>query len=163
MYKNWMCCLVIIALIGFTGCKKKGPDDMPKLYPCTITVTMGNSPVDNALIYLSPKSETQQKWYASGFTDAGGVCSVKTISEYKGAAEGEYTVIITKEIVDPEWKADPNNLTPPVNVSAIPLQYSDAKETPLSVTVQKETNNFNLELEPFKSGSYARYKIFPGR
>jgi hypothetical protein len=81
--------------ICLCGCSGGGgtPDDLPDLYPVTVTVTQQGQPIGEATVVFAPASGN---WGASGITDAAGTCQLRTLAEYDGVAQGQYRVSIKK-------------------------------------------------------------------
>ena len=87
---------VLLSLVLFFGCGPKRPSDMPKLYPCTITVTKGGEPVVEADILLTSPG-IPPSLVTTGRTNAQGVATMSSIyGNYyeRGAPAGELTVVI---------------------------------------------------------------------
>lgn len=87
----------ILVVTALGGCARKTPDGMPKLYPCSVTITQGDAPLADATVTLSSDS---LQWAVSGTTDASGVAKIYTHGTYPGAPEGSYVVVVQKQIVE---------------------------------------------------------------
>ena len=71
----FICCY----LICLTGCGQKYPADFPKVYPMTVTVTDGDTPLSGVRIMFYPVTQDAGAGYAvSGHTDDKGVAKVST-------------------------------------------------------------------------------------
>ena len=94
--------IVLCSSLAFSwGCGKKRPEGIPDLYPATVTVKNGSSPIANASIVLIKKDSSGPgaSWSATGNTDAKGVAKIKTSQGDwvgNGAPAGDYTVFINK-------------------------------------------------------------------
>ena len=97
----------IIVLLSFMfvlafqpGCGKdpNRPDDLPKLYPVSITVTQEGKPLEGATVTLHAKAETKYGTCLAS-TDASGVAVIRTYG-FKGVPLGQYSVTIEKRIVE---------------------------------------------------------------
>lgn len=103
--------LILAACLVFCiGCGKGKPEGMPDLYPVSITITKGATPVADANVFLVPASSSGS-WSVNGITDANGVATIKTSQgdwKQPGAPEGEFNIYITKlaKIEEPEKPAD---------------------------------------------------------
>ncbi|MDO4587507.1 MAG: flagellar biosynthetic protein FliO [Planctomycetia bacterium] len=103
--------LILAACLVFCfGCGKGKPEGVPDLYPVSITVTKGATPVSEANVFLVPTS-AEGSWSVNGITDANGVAIIKTSQgdwKQSGAPEGEFSIYITKlaKIDEPEKPAD---------------------------------------------------------
>ncbi len=90
--------LGICALLT-TGCGTKKPAGIPPLYPATVTVKNGTSPIADASVFLVSQGNAPGSWAVNGSTDANGVAVINTSQgdwKSKGAPEGEYKIYITK-------------------------------------------------------------------
>ena len=106
------------ALVFSWGCGKKKPDGIPDLYPATITVKNGSTPIANVSIVLIKKDSSSSggSWSATGNTDSNGVAKIKTSQGDwvgNGAPAGEYTIFMNKrpgdfvpEPIPPELDGD---------------------------------------------------------
>lgn len=81
----------------FSGCGRKTPAGMPKLYPCSIEIIQDGKPLGDATVTLATEEHT---WAVSGSTDASGVAKIFTHGTYPGAPLGKYTVVVSKQIVE---------------------------------------------------------------
>jgi len=89
------------------GCGQKRPDGIPKLYPATVTVKNGASPIADASVFLVHQGGTSGSWAANGVTNTNGSAIINTSQggwKSKGAPEGEYKIFITKR---PDVVEDP--------------------------------------------------------
>ncbi|MDR2641984.1 MAG: hypothetical protein LBC74_04245 [Planctomycetaceae bacterium] len=55
---SWMLFFVLLSVLGCGG--SSGPKDLPKLYPCVITITQEGKPLDNAVVELAAAETTDQ-------------------------------------------------------------------------------------------------------
>ena len=91
----FLCCLF--------GCGKKYPANFPKVYPMTITVTDGTTPLPDArIMFYRVSEESGAGGYAPfGCTDANGVAKVTTSQgafSKTGIPAGEYVVTVDEVI-----------------------------------------------------------------
>ena len=100
--------LLSLALVLCVGCGSKKPSGVPKLFPATISVVKGSTPVKNANVFLIPDGAPSGSWSVSGKTDETGVAVVKTSQgewQASGAPEGSYKIYLTKIVVIDEPEA----------------------------------------------------------
>jgi len=99
MFTKQKCCIVVLlayACIISGGCGgEKFPPDMPKPYPVTITIIQAGTPLEEALISLTP-ADSANIWSAVGATDESGKAVLKTSGKYNGVVPGKYYVIVSK-------------------------------------------------------------------
>ena len=131
--------LLLFFTISLSGCWSNLPKDLPKLYPCKVTVLIGGQPVEGVNVTLSPSDGS--KWSAGGKTDATGTVSVNTSGMYPGAAAGEYNVMLYK--VDVKIV---NEFTPPQEFPVIKPEYNTAKTTPLTYTMEAKASETTFDL-----------------
>lgn len=136
----------IVALVVFVGCNgKKKPDGLPKLFPCSVTITQGGSPLEGATVSLFSDSSS---WGAAGTTNESGVAKIFTYGDFAGAPEGVYKVTVEKNRLDSD--VDLTNLSPneTPNVTAIDLvnvKYKNRDTTDLTLEVKgKTTASFDV-------------------
>ena len=141
------------------GCGPKLPEGMPKLHPCTLTITQEGQPLEGALVALMSNDSTLAKWAPSGVTDTSGKVVLKTQGKYDGAAAGEYKVIVTKEVVEKgvvlqeETATTPERSIPGKTFSYVEKQYGDVQKTPLTLKIEGKTN------ETFDAGKAVKEEI----
>jgi hypothetical protein len=107
--KNYYILILLFSglLFGIAGCGK--PANMPKLFPCQITVTDGGTPVGGVRVSMADES-SGESWSINGITDSSGVAKMSTTyTNYtaSGVPQGMFKIAIDK---------DPPNL-PPQNVT----------------------------------------------
>ncbi|MCL2742621.1 MAG: hypothetical protein FWE67_02095 [Planctomycetaceae bacterium] len=144
--------LLLVSFLIISGCG--GPDrpsDLPKLYPCTISVTQDGKPLGDALVKLV-STEPNFKWAVFAQIGTSGTGKVFTQGLYPGAPEGEYKVVVSKE---EETSEKIGSAAPQVGefgeIIAAPTiltvhtlvekQYADAETTPLSITISSKGND----------------------
>jgi hypothetical protein len=92
---------IVVIFILILGCSSQQlPDDLPKLYPCKITVTQNEKPLTGAsvLLHLTDSSAGNggKSWIPMGLTDENGVAVIKTNARYGGAPLGNYKILVNK-------------------------------------------------------------------
>jgi len=99
---------ILAIVLGCGGPKR--PADLPKLYPCKITVIQDGKPLQEAMVFVRPQ-DGNLRFVIGGKTDALGVAQVKVDGQWEGVPEGEFLVSISK-IVTPPDLAIPTETTP---------------------------------------------------
>lgn len=140
----------VLLVAVFQGCLggTPRPSDMPKLTPCTITVTQENAPLAGVTVSLSLGGDSQP-WLGGGVTGEDGVVELYTNGRYKGVPEGKFKVVLSKTEIeagkipprpaedDPgfgEWMNKYENAQPDV-FSLVEKEYTDPKTTPLEIEI----------------------------
>lgn len=144
-----LCCAAVV------GCGRPKPDGMPKLFPCSVKVLQDGAPLADATVTFYGADDF--KWAVSGATDANGVAKMHTHGTYPGVPEGQYSVTITKNVVE-KPEVDPNasaSLT--VNggqaYDLVDAQFKMKDSTPLTITVSGKTS------EEFDVGAAVRDSV----
>ncbi|MDR0608910.1 MAG: hypothetical protein LBG58_02275 [Planctomycetaceae bacterium] len=158
MKKNYNIILFALLISLFSGCGKKLPEGWPKVYPCTIKVTKGGTPLEGAMVILTPMTGSGGNWAIGATTDAQGVAVIHTsytnFTE-PGAPEGTFKVTINKSLPPLKDPMPPEELEkldymarqahvakldaeaakrPPI----VPKKYSDMSQTPLKVEIKPD-------------------------
>lgn len=118
-------------------CKPVGPEDLPQLYPCMITVLQDDKPLAEGIVTLV-STDPSFKWSVFAQLNSSGVGKVFTQGLYPGAPEGEYKVVISKEESVPEEVASKTVVTV---YTLVGKEYTDAKTTPLALTISNKGND----------------------
>ncbi|MDO5581987.1 MAG: hypothetical protein Q4G69_12730 [Planctomycetia bacterium] len=155
--------LLLCGVILFTSCEKSNlPQDLPGLCPCTITITQEGTPANEINISFIPENPT--KWIPFGSTNESGQAVVCTNGKYRGAPEGKYKLVLTKEISEKSKLGE----CPPIDdvdahdawmekaakekravYSSIASKYTNIKTTDLEIDIRKgENQNFSFEIGP---------------
>ncbi len=142
--------LLLTAVTAAVGCGgEKKPNGLPNLFPCTLTITQENSPLENATVLAIPDDSSLDKWPISGTTDAAGIVSLITYGKFNGIPEGSYTILITKEeIVEKKIDRpdDSEHHQGPVKFYSLVDPKMGEKETsPFKITIEKKKNHFDLD------------------
>lgn len=126
----------LFALLGnMLGCGgDKRPDGMPKIFPCTLTLTQGGKPLPGAMVLLYSKGEPCP-WTVGGTTDDNGEAVLKTHGKFNGAPKGEWTVVVTKNIIIYKNESDDIGDV----YSNVELDYTDKETTPLELKIDGKT------------------------
>ena len=105
---------VLFFCISCSGVKK--PDDLPDLFPTTITILQEGQPVADATVNLLP--EGNSKWFAGGKTDAQGKCIIRTQGKYDGTPAGKFNVVVYKTVTQESETRKQPEPTDPVEAKA---------------------------------------------
>jgi hypothetical protein len=140
----------IIALSLQMGCRKdrNRPEDLPKLYPVSITVTQESKPLEGATVTLHAKTPTKYGT-CTAVTDATGVASLQTYT-YAGAPIGQYAVTVGKRGVEGA-KETTNEYGETITTGGKIYQYIDGKygnetNTPFSIDVTESGASESFEV-----------------
>jgi hypothetical protein len=144
---------IIISLLCFVaaGCGRSDvPGDLPKLYPCAITVTQNGAALPGAGVQLVSQDESAKYRIATGTTDDSGLAEIRTYG-FAGVPLGTYKVIVTKTITEDvkEYvdEVGSKQLTQGTDYSTVEIQYTDEKSTPLTIEItdkDKATATFDV-------------------
>jgi len=104
MYSNRVFLLISLGLVFLVfGCNgPKTPANLPKLYPCKITVVQDGKPLEDAMVTVY----NDLGFVIAGKTDAKGVATITVDGRWPGVPEGEHVISISKI-------TEPTDLPPP--------------------------------------------------
>lgn len=143
-----VCPLAIVLTLGCGGGSDKFKAQRPKTVLAQGVVTYNGEPLAGAIvIFVPPTGGTA----ASSATNAAGQFDAKAFPPDPGAVPGTYKVTVTKNAPMPEAPSTPASHDSPAipeakPVSLVPAKYTDAKKTPLTVTLD-EKGNTDIKLE----------------
>ena len=158
--------LVIVTILAITGCGEPRPDNMPKLYPTSVTITYDDgSPLVEGMVFFhaADPTLTGKAWVHSGNTDAQGQAEIITEGKYPGAPVSKFNVVINKYIFEGEAE-EPSAVQMDVRdqsvrqdrmrasrqrvrYSCVEEDYLDAATTPLKdIEVTKGKNSITLKI-----------------
>lgn len=129
-----------LCLCLMVGCGRKTPEGMPKLVPCSISITQDNKPLEDATVMLVSEGLT---WTVGGTTDHSGVAKIYTHGTYPGAPVGNYKVVVSKQIVE---SVDNIEVSASVVVSGgvaheyVAEEFRSADTTPLTLEIKGKTS-----------------------
>lgn len=163
--------MTLLAVLGCSGGPAK-PPNFPKLYPCSVTVTQEEKPLEGATVRLVPKTGTFD-WVIMGITNANGIAEIATHIQFKGAPLGEFKVLVTKNEQTPsifDSKEPPEEGTPEYevwrkgieyekrpNYALVNRDYGSEKTTPFEIKIENGKN-----AQSFEVGAPIRVKISGG-
>lgn len=148
---------IILSLLLFAlpACKPSGrPDDLPRLYPCTITLKQEGAPLADAMIYLH-STNPAFSWTVGGRTDPAGNVSLMTHAKFPGVPTGDYKIVVSKT---ERYQEKPPEIppggdesmrtagSPVILYSLVEKEYTNQETTPLTITIDKGKNQAEFEL-----------------
>ena len=90
--------ILLLPLLFLFGCADSDrPSDMPKLYPCTVSVIQGGSPLEGAIVTFH--SDTEQKYRPVAYTGTDGNAVMLTYG-FPGVPTGKYKITVSKVVDD---------------------------------------------------------------
>lgn len=138
MKKRYGLILLGFVAVGMSGCGPTRPADLPPLYPVEITVQQAGAPLAGADVTLFNPSVAN--YIASATTNEQGVATITTksnTSQWPGAPEGDYTVLISKKTVPPlDPAVDPNDTSPEGRAKLQAAQQEQSSKTAETVALE---------------------------
>ncbi|MDR0610027.1 MAG: hypothetical protein LBG58_07960 [Planctomycetaceae bacterium] len=137
-------------LLICSGCNKNSsqPNDLPKLYPCIITITQDDKPLKDAAVELVAEDRSNAKYKPVTKTDAEGKAVMSTYG-YKGTPAGKYKVVVSKDVDDDFVYGTSSTGDKEVQkyntYRTVEPKYSDVKTTPHEIEVVAGKNEFSLD------------------
>ncbi|MDR1385980.1 MAG: hypothetical protein LBJ67_19320 [Planctomycetaceae bacterium] len=162
----------MIVLVCSSCGKSNLPKDLPRLYPCEITVIQENKPLADAMVTLQltdlSRPENGQLWFPMGTTDHEGKAIIRTNAQYDGAPIGIYKVLVSKTKQGPsKYGAPPQEGTPQYTkwedlasheirpwFGLVEEKFSQAEQTPYEIEIPKGTNKRTVDV-----GNAVEYRI----
>jgi len=172
-FASWCSCLFF-----FSGCGEKFPPDFPKVYPITVTVKNGETPLPNIQVTFIPadKGTTNVSYSASGATKENGVAAISTIQGSfvkKGIPVGEFIVTVADlfvfqssdvsaeeklnmsreelfQLAQEEQKRMAEFVKMVPEVLCKPMAASDAESSPIRFTATKGKNELVIDIAEYK-------------
>lgn len=143
---------VLVLLVLEMGCSRTPkPDGLPVLRSCKITITQEGKGVEGVTVMLSPKEGENCPWAVTGVTDSGGTAQIQTHGNYRGAPEGTFRVLLSKELIDGanfESMERPSAKNPMIIYSLVDTKYTKLDTTPLELTVGRWGARETFEIGP---------------
>ncbi|MCL2118549.1 MAG: Ig-like domain-containing protein [Planctomycetaceae bacterium] len=158
---------IILALLVCYGCSKENrPDDLPQLYPVTLTITMDGQPLENALVNFFAEDKAISKWTVGSITDSHGKAIIVTHGQFRGAPAGKFKVCVRKtEMPDVPTSQDDKEMGNiasffpgqesgmrgvPVPINHVHADFGKRETTPLEIEVSTSKKMLNLTLDVHK-------------
>lgn len=132
--------ILALAIAGCGGSPK--PEGLPDLVPCTVTVTMGGAPLEDASVSLVAPDG---RWPGNGRTDSKGKAVIMTRGQYAGVAPGDYKVTVTKTLPPPATGRDEGSDAEPESLVA--SKFTSLQTTPLTCNVAPGSADFTFEVD----------------
>ena len=148
MQKSLLVILSLFTISLVAGC---GGDKF-KTYSVTGKVTYKEQPVAGATVSFGPKVNDVGD-AAFGRTDTNGVYRLQTRlgKPEGGTTPGEYVVTVSKVDIVPTGKSSVGSggevIQEKKPVSVLPDKYGNPNQSPLSFTVEKKKNTYNIVIE----------------
>ncbi len=144
--------VAILAGIVVAGCSEARDPSLPDLTPVSGMITLDGKPLANTTISFVPTGGTRGT-SAGGATTPDGKYTLSSIHNGKGAAEGDFKVIISKLKRKDGSDFPLDSPEGPMDAGAdesLPPEYSDPEKTKLTATVPAGggTIDFPLKSKP---------------
>lgn len=144
--------LAILVLLS-AGCSKI-PADMPRVYPCKITILNQGVPVSDAEVRLADENETKALW-CDGKTNSAGVATIRTVYGYHavpGVPEGTFRVAVDRPVVleNDDPSIDTSRFDDPKVVEYMKKRNAEiaAKKIVPKILTDLETTTLKIEVNP---------------
>jgi 5-hydroxyisourate hydrolase-like protein (transthyretin family) len=138
-------------LFSVSGCKDSSrPEDLPKLFPCVITITQEGKPLEEASVELVATDQNNTKYKSLSITDAEGKAVMSTYG-HEGVPAGKYKVAVTKILHDDlVYGTNSSGEREVVDYKAyktVEPRFSEAKTTPheLEITGKDKKNEVTFD------------------
>jgi hypothetical protein len=133
------------------GCQRGGnrPDDLPKLHPCTITVTQNNIPLEGASVTLQTNDNSGKYNTCSGVTNSLGIAQINTYG-FSGVPKGNYKITVSKIIVEGGIsKTDEfggGSIEGGKAIQTVDAIYTESNTTPCEIKITESSNSLTLDV-----------------
>jgi hypothetical protein len=144
MTRNTCISLAAMVLAGIIGCNSHSPPPGPplaKAFPVHGQVKLAGSPLKGGMVTFTPLEVSigrQMRFEGSGLVDGAGNFKIGLSGSDSGVPPGEYKVTVQPR----EYQELRGS-----NSNKIPNKFRNGFETPLSVTVKEEENQFTFDLK----------------
>jgi hypothetical protein len=135
----------IFCALFFFGCSRNNslPPDLPKLYPCRITVMQDGKPLSDASVTLLANDKSVLYNSASGMTNSNGIVSLRTYG-VDGVPTGNYKITVSKHVEEGATEyTDVSGLKQTKNgiwYSLIESKFVTEETTPLEIEITAGKN-----------------------
>lgn len=153
--------LLVVTVLLTTGCGRKKPPGMPKLYKTVLVVKQAGKPMVGARVSLYNQDDSQSRWIVSGTSDSAGRATIFTETYFSGAPAAKYKVTVSKSDQDkvelPSDNATPQELaeykkklreSPPKERHFVEDAYRRPTTTPIEIVVEAKGNEIEIDAGP---------------
>jgi len=139
------------ALMLVLGCTKgpERPSDLPKLFPCTITVTQEGQPLPESGVFLESVDSSAKYKSSSGITNTEGVVSFRTFG-FDGVPAGKYKIVVRKTAEEGgvQQETSPNvfQMINTKTYSLVKKEFSSAATSPLEIEIKETPNTQTVDV-----------------
>jgi 5-hydroxyisourate hydrolase-like protein (transthyretin family) len=143
--------LFAFCALFFFGCSRNSdlPQDLPRLYPCQITVIQDGKPLTDASITLLAKDKSLQYNSASGMTNSNGIVYLRTYG-VNGVPTGDYKITVSKRIEEGATEyIDVSGLKQTKEgtwYSLVELKFVFEETTPLEIEITAGKNEKTIDV-----------------
>jgi len=106
--------LIVLALLGVSGCGQAEPKPLEKLVPVAGKVVFDGKPVAGIQVNFVPVKDNTKSHGGRGVTDAEGKFEMKNYMNLDGIPEGQYAVTFS-------WMRMADGSAPPKDAKPIPM------------------------------------------
>lgn len=157
--------LVVVPVLLICGCGEPRPDNLPKLYPTSITLTYDDgTPFAEGMVFFHAvdPSLTGKAWVHAGNTDAQGKAVMMTQGKYPGVPASKFNIVVNKYVFEGETPETPEVQTDVrdqsvrqqrmkasknMRYSCVEDAYLESSTTPLKdIEITKGKNNLTLKI-----------------
>lgn len=146
MHVNQTVALASLCLLGVCGCSGQSiPDDLPELYPTTLTVHQSGTPLVGASVQLVAADPALQKWVSGGSTNEKGEVVVMTHGKFEGAPVGKFKVTVNKTLTEGQSAGNDPGVSNPVKIyDLVETKFRSITTTPVEVEIMAGENNLDV-------------------
>ncbi|MDR2117134.1 MAG: carboxypeptidase-like regulatory domain-containing protein [Planctomycetaceae bacterium] len=142
--------LLLLICFVFSGCQKNDrPADLPKLYPCRITVTQETVPLAGASITLQAVNGSGKYQVSSGRTDSAGIATIYTYG-FVGVPLGDYKITISKVSTEGGTRqADSfggGKVVGTKDYQLVDNKFTENDTTPAKITITEKSNDTSIDV-----------------
>jgi hypothetical protein len=149
--KYWKSILLLLFCATLIGCGRNAsrPDDLPKLYPCKITITQNGVALKDADVEIVLQDKTAKHRSASGVTNDNGVAELLTYG-FLGAPAGKYKVLVKKTVLEGAVeKTDEfgvKHVSGGKDYNLVNVKYQDENATDFEIEIKTGQNEFSFDV-----------------
>ncbi|MDR0609011.1 MAG: carboxypeptidase-like regulatory domain-containing protein [Planctomycetaceae bacterium] len=155
MMRNYTFIFVYLLLVCLAGCGDSSrPNDLPKLFPCIITITQDDKPLPDAVVKLIPQTDTEMKYRPVAVTDTDGIVKMSTYG-FAGVPAGKYKIVVIKNIDDDiVYRNDDVGERSVVSYNTyrvVEKRFSDTATTPYEIEITPKSKNIPMTFDVGKT------------